>query len=138
MPSGPASNDSTELTLGVRFTSDVDARVTGVRFYKGPGNMGTHTRHALVGDRHGSSPRGPSPGRRRRAGRPSPSPVPSRLSARTVYVASYHAPQGNWAFAPGYYDSPLFVPPCDQRPQRAVRDTGRNAFPTGTANNTNY
>ena len=35
-------NDGTPLTLGTRFTSDVKGVVTGVRFYKSPGNTGAH------------------------------------------------------------------------------------------------
>src|SRR5213078_770360 len=30
-------------TLGVKFRSDVNGSVTGIRFYKGAGNNGTHT-----------------------------------------------------------------------------------------------
>jgi hypothetical protein len=35
-------NDGTPLTLGTRFSSDVKGVVTGVRFYKSPGNTGAH------------------------------------------------------------------------------------------------
>jgi len=34
--------DASAVELGVRFTSDVAGQVTGVRFYKGPQNTGTH------------------------------------------------------------------------------------------------
>jgi hypothetical protein len=34
--------DYSAVTLGVRFASSVDGTVSGVRFYKGPGNTGTH------------------------------------------------------------------------------------------------
>jgi hypothetical protein len=34
--------DWVPVTLGVRFASSEDGYVTGVRFYKGPGNTGTH------------------------------------------------------------------------------------------------
>ena len=30
------------VELGVQFSSDVDGWITGVQFYKGPGNTGTH------------------------------------------------------------------------------------------------
>jgi hypothetical protein len=42
----PASanwDDSSAIEVGVRFSSDINATVTGVRFYKGPANTGTHT-----------------------------------------------------------------------------------------------
>jgi len=35
-------NDSLPVELGVRVTANTDGRVTGVRFYKGAGNTGTH------------------------------------------------------------------------------------------------
>ncbi len=35
--------DTTSVTLGVRFAPEVDGTVTGVRFFKGPENTGTHT-----------------------------------------------------------------------------------------------
>ena len=41
MPSNPWSNDG-PVTLGVKFRSDVSGSVTGIRFYKGAGNNGTH------------------------------------------------------------------------------------------------
>ena len=36
-------DESELIELGVRFSSDADGVVTGVRFYKGPQNIGTHT-----------------------------------------------------------------------------------------------
>ena len=42
MPSSPWNNDS-PVTLGVKFRSDAGGSVTGIRFYKGAGNNGTHT-----------------------------------------------------------------------------------------------
>jgi Domain of unknown function (DUF4082) len=42
VPAFPWGND-TPVTLGVKFRSDVSGLVTGIRFYKGAGNNGTHT-----------------------------------------------------------------------------------------------
>ena len=56
------------MTLGVRFTADVDGTVTGVRFYKGPDNTGTHT--GTLWTANGTAlATAPSPASRRRAGR---------------------------------------------------------------------
>src|SRR5205085_2439371 len=38
-----AFNNDAPATLGVKFRSDVSGKVTGIRFYKGGGNNGTHT-----------------------------------------------------------------------------------------------
>src|SRR5205823_293649 len=42
VPAIPWGNDY-PATLGVKFRSDVNGSVTGIRFYKGAGNNGTHT-----------------------------------------------------------------------------------------------
>src|SRR5207253_357062 len=41
-PAVSSANDSTAQELGVKFTSDTSGYVTGIRFYKGVGNTGTH------------------------------------------------------------------------------------------------
>jgi Domain of unknown function (DUF4082) len=44
IPSGPTENDSTGgIELGVRFRSSVAGYIQGIKFYKTPGNNGTHT-----------------------------------------------------------------------------------------------
>ncbi len=35
--------DSVPIELGTQFTADTAGSITGVRFYKGPSNAGTHT-----------------------------------------------------------------------------------------------
>ena len=42
MPKTPAANDASSAELGIRFTPTADGYVTGIRFYKGTGNTGTH------------------------------------------------------------------------------------------------
>jgi hypothetical protein len=41
-PSLPQVSSTASITLGLKFYSDVSGFVTGVRFYKGPGNTGIH------------------------------------------------------------------------------------------------
>ena len=41
-PSTPTFADPGAVELGVRFRSDTSGWITAVRFYKGPGNVGTH------------------------------------------------------------------------------------------------
>src|SRR4051812_2835355 len=45
VPVNPAENDADAVEVGVKFRSDTDGYVTGVRFYKGSGNTGTHVGH---------------------------------------------------------------------------------------------
>jgi hypothetical protein len=42
-PTSASWNDPGAVEVGVKFTSDVNGSVTGVRFYKGTSNTGTHT-----------------------------------------------------------------------------------------------
>ena len=38
-----SANDPGNVELGVSFSADTDGQITGVKFYKGPGNTGAHT-----------------------------------------------------------------------------------------------
>ncbi|HEX2974201.1 MAG TPA: right-handed parallel beta-helix repeat-containing protein, partial [Tepidisphaeraceae bacterium] len=42
VPAVPAENDNRPVEVGIRFRTDVPGYITGIRFYKGPGNTGTH------------------------------------------------------------------------------------------------
>jgi len=42
-PTNPSANDPGPVELGVKFKVDVAGSITGMRFYKGAGNTGTHT-----------------------------------------------------------------------------------------------
>ena len=65
----PANDADAVLELGLRFTPTADGFVTGVRFYKGTGNTGTHIGIAVEhrGQRLARASR--SPASRRPAGR---------------------------------------------------------------------
>ena len=43
VPDVPATNDSSAVELGVKFVPAADGYISGIRFYKGTGNTGTHT-----------------------------------------------------------------------------------------------
>ena len=61
VPANPSSGDTGAVELGMKFQSDVAGFVTGVRFYKGAANTGTHTGNLwsadgtrlAIGDVHG-------------------------------------------------------------------------------------
>ena len=52
VPANPADSDTAAVEVGVKFRSDTDGFVTGVRFYKGTGNTGTHVGHLWSTTRH--------------------------------------------------------------------------------------
>src|SRR6185295_13774716 len=42
IPVVPSAGDTSAVELGVKFKSDLDGFITGIRFYRGPNNSGTH------------------------------------------------------------------------------------------------
>ncbi len=56
-------SDPGAVELGVKFRSDVAGDVTGLRFYKGPDNTGTHVGHLWTGSGHPARGRRRSPAR---------------------------------------------------------------------------
>ena len=49
-PPIPNISDGHPIEVGVRFRSEIDGYITGVRFYKGALNGGTHVGHLWTGD----------------------------------------------------------------------------------------
>ncbi|WP_426734695.1 DUF4082 domain-containing protein [Glutamicibacter sp. 2E12] len=43
IPADPAVNDGTPVTLGTRFSADTDGVLNGLKFYRSPGESGSHT-----------------------------------------------------------------------------------------------
>ena len=96
------------VEVGVKFRADVDGYVTGVRFYKGRGNTGTHIGHLWTPRRHAAGARVTFTGETatgwqqvdlRRAGRRSPRTPPTsrrttRRTAATPVDDGYFAPAG--------------------------------------------
>lgn len=139
VPAITSASDNAAVELGVRFTSDVNGQVTGVRFYKGAGNTGTH-----VGSLWSST------GTRLATGtfvdetatgwQTLIFPSPVSITAGSTYVASYHAPNGGYA-----YNGAFFNTTFDAGSLHAFAGNngvyqygGASAFPTSSYNNTNY
>ena len=145
-PSSVASaNDPSAVNLGVKFTTDVNGWVTGVRFYKGAGNTGSH-----VGSLWTSSGTllsqvtftNESSSGWQEADFPSAIPV----TAGMTYVASYFAPNGGYAYDSAAFASAGVDNPPLHAPQSSAVSGGNGAylyggspaFPTDTYNATNY
>src|SRR4029450_483759 len=93
-PANPSINDPNAVELGVKFTSDVSGFITGIRFYKGAGNTGTHVGSLWTSG--GQQLPTATFSNESASGWQQvdfASPVP--VAANTVYVASYHAPDGH-------------------------------------------
>jgi len=134
--------DPGAVELGIRFTTDVDGWVTGVRYYKSAANGGTHT-----GSLWSSS--GTRLATATFAGETSTGwqsvsfASPVAVTAGTTYVASYHTSVGRYAVQENFFTSPL-----DRSPLHAPASTsaggndvykyGSGGFPNQTYKASNY
>jgi hypothetical protein len=133
------TSDTSSVTLGFRFYSDVSGSVTGVRFFKGTGNTGQHvgTLWSAAGTKlaqvtfSGESASG---------WQQANFPAPVSITPNTVYVISYLAPNGNYADDPAYPWSNLNVAPLHPSGSSpGVFAYGSSTtFPTGTYDASNY
>jgi Domain of unknown function (DUF4082)/Bacterial Ig-like domain len=144
-PSVASASDPSPVNVGVKFTADTGGSITGIRFYKGAGNTGTHVGSlwtasgTLLGQ---VTFTGESATGWQEADFSSPIPV----TAGTTYVASYFAPNGGYSYDPAAFAStgvdspPLHVPqsPAVSGGNGVYLYAGSPALPTDTYNATNY
>ncbi len=111
VPTRPAAADGSAVELGLRFTPQVDGFVTGVRFYKGAGNVGTHigSLWSATGTRLATATFADESA----TGWQQVSFTSAvAVSAGQTYVVSYSAPQGHYAVQPGaFWSSGIDAPP---------------------------
>jgi hypothetical protein len=110
LPATPDANDPNSVNLGVKFTSSSNGYITGIRFYKGSTNTGTHvgslwtSTGTLLGQVTFSNE---SAAGWQQATFGTPIPV----TAGTTYVASYLAPNGEYATQAGALSSSVTYGP---------------------------
>ena len=142
VPSVAAADDPAAVELGVKFRSDVPGTITGIRFYKGPGNTGTHlgklwtasgrllgsvtfTNESAAGWQQATFSK------------------PVAIAANTTYVASYWTSSGRYAIDSGYFAStfdrgPLHALANGSSGGNGVYRYGQGGFPTSSWNASNY
>jgi LmbE family N-acetylglucosaminyl deacetylase len=141
VPLVPADTDTTPYELGVRFKSDVSGYITGIRFYKGSGNTGTHVGHlwTSTGTQLAAAT---FTGETTTGWQRVSFATPVAVSANTVYVASYTDPAGRHAL-----DRPFFTTQYNNAPLRAPADgdgggngvyTEGSGFPNQSSQASNY
>ncbi|MCW2820185.1 MAG: hypothetical protein JWR42_2972, partial [Marmoricola sp.] len=104
-PTTSSANDGSGVELGVSFTSSSAGSATGVRFYKGTGNGGTHagTLWAAGGTRLATVT---FTGETASGWQQASFASPVALTAGTTYVVSYYAPRGHYAVTGGFFSQP--------------------------------
>jgi hypothetical protein len=137
-PATPDVNDNSAIELGAQFQADVNGWVTGIRFYKGTGNTGTHT-GTLWSSTGTVLATGTFTNETASGWQTLQFSTPVAVTPGTTYVVSYFAPNGNYAatgafFNQQYDNSPLH----GLSGQNGVYAYGSSQFPTRSYNSTNY
>ncbi|MBV8091939.1 MAG: DUF4082 domain-containing protein, partial [Acetobacteraceae bacterium] len=101
-PSVADASDSSAAELGVKFTSATSGQITGIRFYKGPTNTGTH-----VGDLWSASgtllASATFTDETASGWQQVNFSTPVNITAGATYIASYHTDTGNYADTPYFF-----------------------------------
>jgi hypothetical protein len=101
-PRVTAAPDGAAVELGVKFKTDINGFIAGLRFYKGATNTGTHVGHlwttggVLLASATFTSETASGWQQVTFA-------TPVAVTAGTTYVASYFAPNGHYAADAGYF-----------------------------------
>lgn len=142
---GVEENDPNAVELGVKFRSDIDGYITGIRFYKTANNTGVHTGR-LWSTSDTSSPLAAVTFADETASgwQEALFSTPVPIVANTTYIASYHTSSGMYSIG-----VPLGSAGVDNPPLRALQNgvDGPNGvytygpggiYPTESFNASNY
>jgi hypothetical protein len=140
-PTATATGDTSAVELGVKFTADQAGTISGIRFYKAPGNTGTHT--VTLWDNTGAPMASATSGNETASGwQTVPFTSPVAIAANTTYTASYFAPVGGYSYDSNYFASGQDNAPLDAPSSAASNGNGvfkyGGGFPDGSYNATNY
>jgi hypothetical protein len=104
-PSVLNSNDQNSVELGVKFVADASGLITGLRFYKGPQNVGPHV--ADLWSSNGTLLATANFTNEAASGWQEVTfSSPVAITAGTTYVASYHT-NGDYSYNSNYFANPL-------------------------------
>ncbi|MCP3395145.1 DUF4082 domain-containing protein [Bradyrhizobium sp. CCGB12] len=141
-PSVVTVNDPNSVELGFKFQASSAGDVTGLRFYKGPSNTGTHTAHLWSST--GTLLATATFANETASGWQQVNfATPVTITQGQTYVASYHT-SGNYSVDPNLFGSaisngPLTAPSSASSGGNGVYAYGSNSlFPTNTYNSTSY
>lgn len=132
VPQITGDSDAASVELGVKFTPTVDGVVTGVRFYKNPANLGTHTGSlwSATGTRMAT---GTFAAESTQGWQTLTFAAPVSVTAGTTYVASYLAPQGRYAVDPGLLASEYVFSPLKTITNGGLYLYGTGGFPKNSS-----
>ena len=143
LPGTSSSSDASALELGVKFRADADGTVTGIRFYKGIGNTGTHT-GSLWTATGALLASGTFTGETATGWQQLTFASPVAMTLGTTYIASYHTDTGHYAADSGWFSAsgtdlaPLHALQSGVDGANGVYHAGPSAFPTDSFGAANY
>lgn len=131
------------VNLGVRFHSDIDGTITGIRFYKSPGNSGTHFGYLWTAS--GTLLESVQFTNETASGwQEVDFPTPIAITANTDYVAAYFCPSGHYSADPNYFGADHNAAPLHAAAGSAIAPNGAfqygspGLFPNQPHADTNY
>lgn len=142
-PTNPSANDPNAVELGVKFRSNVNGFITGIRFYKGNTINGTYTGNlwTINGQNLGTATITQSASGWQQINFSSP----VAITANTVYVASYHTSIGRYAINQNFFansgvsNSALYLLSNSEAGGNGVYNYGSaSSFPNNTYQSSNY
>ncbi|MBT1071064.1 DUF4082 domain-containing protein [Pelotalea chapellei] len=142
VPAILAITDGVPIEVGFKFRSDVNGNLTGLRFYKGAANTGTHT--ANLWSREGVLlATVPFKNETASGWQEVSFPVPVPIVANKTYVASYHSSSGyyaatDWYFTRAIDNAPLHALADGTDGGNGVYKYGNSGFPSNSYNGSNY
>ncbi|MET3898989.1 hypothetical protein ABIB57_002941 [Devosia sp. UYZn731] len=141
-PSTVTVNDPNGVELGMKFTTSQAGTISGIKFYKGPTNTGTHT--GTLWSAAGANLGTLTFQNETASGWQTASfTAPIAITAGATYVVSYHS-NGNYSassngFASAVTSGPLTAPSSVSSGGNGLYAYGSaSAFPTNSYNATNY
>ncbi|MBS2966093.1 DUF4082 domain-containing protein [Actinocrinis puniceicyclus] len=143
-PANQNTSDGHSVELGVRFQSAVSGYVTGVSFFKGVKNTGTHT-GSLWTTSGALLATGTFTNESASGWQTLTFATPVAINANTPYIASYHAPIGYYSSNGAYFTSAITSYPLTALQSVSgagnglyLYESGSTLPPANTYNATNY
>ncbi|AWN46780.1 Mo-co oxidoreductase dimerization domain protein [Methylobacterium terrae] len=130
--------DTDPVELGVQFQSSTAGTISGIRFYKGSQDMGTHTGTlwSSTGQKLATTT---FTNETTDGWQTATFSTPVTITPGTTYTASYHTDRGHYSSSVGYFSTPLTSGSLTASTNNGVFTyASTSAFPTQTFQNTNF
>ena len=141
-PATISESDPSAVELGMKFQASNDGFITGIRFYKGPRNVGVHEGHLWTAS---GTPLSSVTfvGETASGWQMANFPQPVAITANSTYVVSYHTTSGFYSDTRGFFandqmNGPLVGPSSGRVGGNGLFRYGASGFPTSSFNSTNY